>query len=82
MTDIFVDDIPQTSGNILLAIKKRQDRDLVLNRTVDRVNPVWYATLTTEQQAELAAYRQALLDVPAQSGWPTTIEWPTQPSWL
>ncbi len=82
MTDIFVNDIPQTSGNILLAIKKRQDRDLVLNQTVDRVNPVWYATLTTEQQAELAAYRQALLDVPAQAGFPNNISWPTKPVWL
>jgi len=82
MTDTFIDDIPDDSGNILLAIKKRQDRNLVLNQTVDRVNPVWYASLTTEQQAELSAYRQALLDVPNQSGFPDSIIWPPKPTWL
>ena len=49
---------------------------------VDRVNPIWYATLTTEQQTELATYRQALLDVPQQSGWPESVDWPQQPTWL
>ena len=53
-----------------------------LLKDVDKINPVWYNSLTTEQQTEIAAYRQALLDVPQQSGWPTTIEWPTRPSWL
>jgi hypothetical protein len=49
---------------------------------VDRVNPVRYSTLTAEQQAELAAYRQALLDVPQQMGFPTDISWPAKPAWL
>lgn len=49
---------------------------------IDRVNPVWYATLTAEQQQELQAYRQALLDVPQQAGFPATIEWPAKPGWL
>ncbi|HSG62730.1 MAG TPA: tail fiber assembly protein [Pseudomonadales bacterium] len=30
-------------------------------------------------QAAWAAYRQALRDVTAQSGFPWTIDWPTQP---
>jgi len=49
---------------------------------IDRVNPVWYSTLTADQQNQLIAYRQALLDVPQQSGFPATIEWPTKPTWL
>lgn len=49
---------------------------------LDRVNPVWYDTLTTEQQTELAAYRQALLDVPQQAGFPESVTWPQQPTWL
>ena len=57
-------------------------RDKTLNQTVDLVNPVRYAELTAEQQAELATYRQALLNVPQQSGFPATVEWPTKPSWL
>jgi len=49
---------------------------------VDKINPVWYASLTADQQAQLEAFRTALLNVPQQSGFPTTIEWPTKPSWL
>jgi hypothetical protein len=49
---------------------------------VDRVNPIWYNSLTIEQQTALAEYRQALLDVPAQSGFPASIAWPTKPAWL
>jgi hypothetical protein len=59
----------------------RQQRDNLL-AAVDRVNPVWYASLTTEQQQQLIAYRQALLDVPQQTGFPTAVSWPAKPAWL
>ena len=49
---------------------------------VDRVNVVWYNSLTEQQKTELQAYRQALLDVPQQSGFPENIIWPNKPSWL
>jgi hypothetical protein len=49
---------------------------------VDRISPVWYASLTADQQTELAAYRQALLDVPQQMGFPTAVSWPAKPAWL
>ena len=62
--------------------RMRARRNAILAETVDRINSIWYASLTAEQQAELAAYRTALLNVPQQTGWPTTIEWPTKPSWL
>jgi hypothetical protein len=35
--------------------------------------------LTTEQQQEWATYRQALRDIPQQSGYPFNIIWPVQP---
>lgn len=53
-----------------------------LMSAVDRVNPVWYNSLSIEQQAELITYRQALLDVPQQSGFPESVEWPAKPAWL
>ena len=65
----------------LLATKERTCRNQLLSQ-LDRVNPVWYATLTAEQQAELAVYRQALLDVPQQADFPANIAWPTKPTWL
>jgi hypothetical protein len=59
----------------------RLKRNLELE-LVDRVNPVWYSSLTQEQQTELQQYRQELLDVPQQAGFPTDISWPTKPTWL
>lgn len=49
---------------------------------VDRINPVWYSTLTAQQQQELAVYRQDLLDLPQQAGFPAQVTWPSKPQWL
>jgi hypothetical protein len=49
---------------------------------IDRINPIWFASFTTEQQAELIAYRQALLAVPQQPGFPAQLEWPAKPTWI
>ena len=59
----------------------RQLRNTLL-LDVDRVNPVWYNSLTDSQKQEIADYRTALLNVPQQSGFPAGIEWPTRPTWL
>ena len=44
---------------------------------------LFYNTLTTTQQTELATYRQALLDI---TEYDTTAEawanWPTRPDWM
>jgi hypothetical protein len=60
---------------------QRQIRNSLLS-AVDRVNPVWYAALTANQQAELQAYRRALLAVPQQASFPSQVEWPAKPVWL
>ena len=59
----------------------RQQRNNLLS-AIDRINPVWYSALTEQQQQALVAYRQQLLDVPQQAGFPTDIEWPAKPTWL
>jgi hypothetical protein len=59
----------------------RQTRNSLLYQ-LDRMNPVWWAELTSQQQDELKIYRQALLDVPQQAGFPINTEWPTKPTWL
>jgi len=43
-------------------------------------NPLRWASFTSEQQTALAAYRQALLDVPQQAGFPLTARWPEFPA--
>jgi hypothetical protein len=59
----------------------RMQRDQLLS-IIDKINPVWYNSLTNEQQQELVQYRQALLAVPQQHGFPITVNWPAKPTWL
>jgi len=67
--------VETTANNI------RQRRNNMLS-DLDRVNPVWFNSLTTQQQSELAEYRLALLAVPQQSGFPTQVNWPAKPTWI
>ena len=70
----------QLDNNLLeQSIRQQRNQSLTL---VDQINPVWYASLTADQQQDLATYRQHLLDVPQQTGFPDAIEWPAKPTWL
>lgn len=62
-----------------LAAKQRELRDKWLRIHVDVVNAVRWNALTQQQKDDLVAYRQALLDVPQQQGFPTIVNWPTPP---
>ena len=42
-------------------------------------NPLRWAGFTSEKQAEWSTYRQELLDVPQQAGFPANVTWPTKP---
>mgnify|MGYP000975461235 CR=1 FL=1 len=42
-------------------------------------NALRWAALDADTQAAWSAYRQALLDVPQQSGFPHSVTWPTKP---
>lgn len=66
------------------ASKVRGDRDIKLQLEVDPVvsNPLRWGDLSAQEQADVSAYRLALLDVPQQQGFPHTISWPTKPSCL
>lgn len=39
----------------------------------------WTASTDVTMTAEMTEYRQALRDVPAQAGFPNTIDWPVSP---
>ena len=52
----------------------RQKRDEMLSRTD------WMACSDIVMSDEWKAYRQALRDVPQQSGFPETVEWPAKPA--
>jgi hypothetical protein len=62
------------------AASVRADRDYRLVE-VDAIagNALRWAALDADTQAAWATYRQALLDVPQQAGFPHDITWPTKP---
>ena len=64
-----------------LARSVRSMRDEKLMDMDDIVtHPLRWAALDADTQAAWAAYRQALLDVPAQAGFPHNVTWPEVPS--
>lgn len=74
--------VPPTQAELdaALASEVRADRDGRLTE-VDAIagNALRWAALDADTQAEWSTYRQALLDVPQQSGFPHDITWPTKP---
>lgn len=42
-------------------------------------NTDFYALSDVTMSSEMTAYRQALRDVPQQSGFPSSVDWPTEP---
>lgn len=65
-----------------LARGARTHREAILNREVDPLvsNALRWASLSDEDRQKWAAYRQALLDVPQQPGFPRDIVWPEKPA--
>lgn len=64
---------------IYAPIAARKKRDRLLNTTVDIMNMIWWESLSDEKKQEWRIYRQALLDVPQQEGYPENIVWPNKP---
>ena len=59
----------------------RNERDLKLATEVDAVagNALRWAALGADGQAAWSSYRQELLDVPQQDGFPQAVTWPDKP---
>ncbi len=62
-----------------LAAQVRAERDHRLRAQVDSVNAVRWAAMNDAEQQAWSTFRQALLDVPQQTGFPHSIDWPVQP---
>ena len=74
--------VPPTQEELdaALAAEVRADRGVLLLELDAFVgNPLRWATLSVEQQDAWALYRQALLDVPQQAGFPNDVVWPVKP---
>lgn len=62
-----------------VAHEERLRRDKWLRRNIDTINAVRWETFTDEQKQSWSQYRQDLLNVPQQPGFPHNIIWPTKP---
>lgn len=63
-----------------MASRNRAKRDKALKTLVDPINAVRWAAMTPEQQQAWIDYRDALLNITTQKGWPANIVWPTIPA--
>tara|TARA_R110001599_G_scaffold14046_1_gene61964 strand:- start:396 stop:779 length:384 start_codon:yes stop_codon:yes gene_type:complete len=71
--------VPPTQAEIDAEIAKqiRADRGVLLLELDAFVgNPLRWSALDADTQAAWALYRQALLDVPQQAGFPNDVLWP------
>lgn len=76
----FLPYVPTTEE---IAANARGQRDTLLQELDSIVgNPLRWASFSTDQQTELANYRQSLLDVPQQTGFPDTVDFPVKPTIL
>ncbi|SUA58339.1 tail fiber assembly protein [Oligella urethralis] len=65
------------------SINIRYQRDELLSELdVIVSNPLRYAEFSEEEKSQIAAYRQALLDVPQQETFPDDVDWPAKPEFL
>ena len=71
--------IERQKENDTKALQVRERREFLLRTQVDSYNPMRWESLTPEQQDEMRAYRQALLDVTDQPGFPWDVQWPVPP---
>lgn len=63
------------------AASVRGQRDYLLQTEVDPIvsNPLRWGSLSDEQQLAFTVYRQNLLDITEQEGFPHNVVWPTKP---
>jgi hypothetical protein len=75
--------VPYVPTQEELAAQVRGQRDDLLQQLDSIVgNPLRWASFSTDQQTKLANYRQALLDVPQQTGFPDVVNFPVKPTIL
>jgi len=78
---VFDYDTKQWAPDIFAATQKAYaKRNELLSTGPDRISPIWWSSMTPEQQQAWSDYRQHLLDVPDQPGFPLEIDWSTPPN--
>jgi len=77
-----VQPLDQAAWDERVSLYARMNRDAALRDIVDPIvtNPLRWEALTPEKQQEWRDFRQALLDISDQPGFPHDITWPTEPT--
>lgn len=65
--------------NTRKAQEVRSERAVLLAQYVDNMNPVRWEAMSEPSKQKWREYRQALLDVPQQAGFPWNVVWPVVP---
>jgi len=82
--DMFADTEEATKSEQETAYQARLDADKAESVRSERDQKLkdtdWMGMSDVAMPSNWATYRQALRDIPAQSGFPNTITWPTEPS--
>lgn len=60
--------------------KAKSKRDFLLRAGPDRINPIWWSTMSDSEKLAWTKYRQELLDITNQPDYPATISWPEKPN--
>jgi hypothetical protein len=58
----------------------RAERNLILNETVDRLNPIRWAELSDAKKAEWENFRRQLLNITSRIARVDYVTWPDVPS--
>lgn len=76
--------LPQHIVDARAGYAARNDRDRLLKTRVDPIanNVFRFSALDRVQSKQLQDYRQALLDLPEQPGFPHNIVWPKLPEFI
>lgn len=66
---------PEASAEDLAATVRRE-RNRLLVKNVDSINPLRWEAMEESEKDKIRKYREDLLKVPEQKGFPFNIEWP------
>lgn len=78
LMDMTQEEIDELNNSIFSPDNVRRQRNDLLKEVVDPVasNPLRWESLSVQAQENLRTYRQQLLDVPQQEGFPRNVVWP------
>lgn len=68
------------AGAIPQAAAVRKQRQDLLAKTVDTINPIRWQAMSAEEKQICIDFRQALMDISTQPDFPWTIDWPAVPA--